>query len=359
MWVDTASGKAFVVDDIDERALDTLGDDRFEAFFETLEPLKALLDRLGADVYGQLLFQREAQTFSPRLKGEKAKNRAYVNRPFVPFHIFDSPQAFHFAAALQFGWEAVRRKPYSISFLREVHGVLLPGHMLAGKFRETQVWLGRYVDAPIEHAEILLAPPQYIAPKLKALAAYAGSARESHRLATCAMLHSQIISIHPFFDGNGRVIRLLTPLFLRHFRLIDSPILLVSELLLERAWEYHIRLKHVERYGEVRAWVGFFVDMLVEQLRRNLLIVKTAERVRQDLLDRVRRVAKCDPVAFVDDVLLSTTFRRSRAADLLRIPESDAGAVLEGLRGCYGLRQIVDSADPVYQFGDVYDVFGV
>jgi Fic family protein len=175
-----------------------------------------------------------------------------------------------------------------------------------------------------QEATTILTPPEYLRPCLKRMGEAAGSFPSTHRLAACAMLHYQFAAIHPFFDGNGRIVRLLTALLFRHYGLIDGPYLFISEVLKARSSEYAARLHSLDWYGEVVAWVHFFVDAIREQASHNADLVKLAAQVRKDMCAAPR-----------------------------------AEKLLKTLMGWYGFSQIVDSADPIFQFGDLYDLFAV
>src|SRR5699024_12576391 len=51
----------------------------------------------------------------------------------------------------------------------------------------------------------------------------------THPLLKVAILHAQFESIHPFLDGNGRIGRIMIPLYMMQVGQWPSPILFVSE----------------------------------------------------------------------------------------------------------------------------------
>ncbi len=357
MWVEGDHGVAFVPDDLSEDSIRHLPDSVFPDFWEAAEALTLTLERCGDDdIYYQMLLRREAQTFAPSLERSRSSTPAQLHHPFVPFHVFDSQEALCYAEAAQFVWESAR-KPYSGSFLRAVHKRLLPTQPQAGKFRQTAAGIADR-GATIEDARIVFAPSDFIQPCFSKLKAFAGALPGDFRLARCAMVHFQIIAIHPFFDGNGRVARATLPALLREYGLVDAPVLFLSETLLRDSRNYYGRVLALEKYGELTAWVKCFVDLLVRQSRLSTSFLLTVDHIRRELIASFRHAGVDSGAAkqFADNVLLSPSFRLSEASAVLRMTATDAGALMRSLWGKYGLSQIVASSDPVFQFGDVYDV---
>jgi Fic family protein len=130
----------------------------------------------------------------------------------------------------------------SSGFIRYIHRLLLPGDPLAGRFRETQVWL---VDPTGKSKVDLECPSWYKVPTLvEALVAewnsnypdVAGDA-EGAALAAMARFFHGLLSIHPFIDGNGRLARALLSLQARELLGLNE------DLLIDRGADYYAALK--------------------------------------------------------------------------------------------------------------------
>lgn len=64
-----------------------------------------------------------------------------------------------------------------------------------------------------------------------------------------ALIHHQFESIHPFYDGNCRLGRILNILYLVLLRLLDIPILYLSRHITGNKVEYYRLLQFVRHEG--------------------------------------------------------------------------------------------------------------
>ena len=72
-------------------------------------------------------------------------------------------------------------------------------------------------------------------------------------LVQLAIVHAEFEAIHPFLDGNGRMGRLIVPLFMFTKELLSYPNFYVSEYLESHRDEYYDRLLAVSRDDD---WTG-------------------------------------------------------------------------------------------------------
>ena len=98
----------------------------------------------------------------------------------------------------------------------------------------------------------LLRPPQ-------AFEAYLGR-EDFDALVQAAVVHAQFELIHPFKDGNGRIGRLIIPLFLYQKRALASPMFYPSEYLESHRELYYERLRGISQDGDWTGWIEFFLD---------------------------------------------------------------------------------------------------
>ncbi len=146
--------------------------------------------------------------------------------------------------------------------------------------------------------EVLYTPPegeQLIRDKLKNLEDYIHEDDRVDPLIKLAVIHYQFEAIHPFFDGNGRVGRILNILFLSYKDLLDLPVLYLSKYIIENKNDYYRLLRNVTEKGKWEPWILFMLEAVEETsayTRDNILSIrslleKTLEDARKKLPERV------------------------------------------------------------------------
>ena len=88
------------------------------------------------------------------------------------------------------------------------------------------------------------------------------------KLVQLAVLHE--FGLHPFLDGNGRLGRMLVPLFLWQAGLIRAPMFYISAYFETRRDAYYDGLLAVSRDDDWTGWCRFFLDAVRLQAEDNL-----------------------------------------------------------------------------------------
>ncbi len=163
--------------------------------------------------------------------------------------------------------ERMNDLPLSGRLIREAHKILLSGtrgkEKDPGNFRTGQVFIGspgvaRYIPpSPEKIRELFYNFEKYI------------HYEEKDVLVQLAILHAQFEIIHPFWDGNGRIGRLLMPLFLYHKKAIATPYFYLSEYLEKNRAQYYDSLNRITEAGDWEQWITFFLRAVVEQSHIN------------------------------------------------------------------------------------------
>ena len=106
--------------------------------------------------------------------------------------------------------------PLSQRVIREAHRVLMTGvrgeGQAPGEYRRIANWIGP-PGCAIEDATFVPVGADALPDAMSAWERYVHR-DEPDRLVQLAVLHAEFEALHPFLDGNGRVGRMLVPLFL-------------------------------------------------------------------------------------------------------------------------------------------------
>ena len=119
----------------------------------------------------------------------------------------DHIEARNDADAFDFIVQLVQQKtPFSQDIIQRIHEIITKGLMKdAGKYRTGNIRITGSSITPPSYTKIISLMDDYI-DTIKKL--------KIHPLKKAAFTHHRLVWIHPFFDGNGRVTRLVTNLFL-------------------------------------------------------------------------------------------------------------------------------------------------
>ena len=162
--------------------------------------------------------------------------------------------------------------PLSNRVLLETHRVLLDsvrGHgKAAGAFRKIPNWIGPG-GCTMETARYIPISADKLPEAMGHLELYMHEEKVSDKLVQLAIIHAEFEALHPFLDGNGRLGRMLVPLFLWQVGLIRAPMFYVSSYLESHREAYYDRLLAISRDNEWTGWCAFFLEAIIEQATEN------------------------------------------------------------------------------------------
>lgn len=192
--------------------------------------------------------------------------------PTEPKQREDIYEIINYRRALKIGEEEISKKPFSLNLLKSLHAVLLDNvrgrNMGRGEFRKLQNWIGT-PGTPIEEAEFIPPTPDQLLQSLDNWEKYYHMIRPDE-LVQLAVVHAQFEVIHPFLDGNGRLGRMMIPLFLFEKKIISRPLFYLSAYLEANREEYVERLRALgQRDDGWNKWITFFLVAIEQQAGMN------------------------------------------------------------------------------------------
>ena len=153
------------------------------------------------------------------------------------------------------------------------------------------------------------------------------------KLVQLAVLHAEFECLHPFLDGNGRLGRMLVPLFLWQSGLIRAPLFPISDYLERQRDEYYDGLLSVSQEADWTGWCSFFLTALTEQARENYTKAENIRSLHEALLQKLASSLHSKYTILVCNFLLSEpVFTGARFASRLNIPETTARRILHTIR---------------------------
>ena len=192
-------------------------------------------------------------------------------------------------------WHAehmLRELPLSIRVIRESHRVLLASgrgqQRSPGAYRRIQNWIGP-PGCAVEEAKFVPIATQHLPNGMSAWERYMHR-DEPDRLVQLAILHAEFEALHPFLDGNGRMGRMLVPLFMWQRELIRQPAFYVSAYFEANREAYYEGLRSVSRDDDWSGWCEFFLDAVRAQAEDNLVKTEAILELYEEMKDLVLKV---------------------------------------------------------------------
>ena len=204
----------------------------------------------------------------------------------------DINEIMNYRRALLLGEDYLAERPISLQLIRELHAFLMDGvrggDKTPGSFRDEQNWIGKK-GTPIEDARFIPPEPLVMRSAMTNFDQYLNS-DDIDPLVQLAILHAQFEIIHPFLDGNGRLGRMLIPLFLYQKKVLQRPMFYLSEYLEEKDEEYRDRLLAITDENDWQGWIEFFLLALQHQAARNTEKAKSIHDLYEEMKVRFVQV---------------------------------------------------------------------
>ena len=276
---------------------------------------------------------------SSKIEGTQASLEevlAYEVSPDVKSEKYhDIQEIINYRDALNYATKQLDTKPTTLNLIKDIHAMLLDSvrgkDKARGEFRRTQNYIGKF-GAKIEDSAYIPPEPSILMEHLSNFEKYFHF-EEKDPLVQLAIVHAQFEIIHPFLDGNGRVGRILIPLFLFEKKVLNSPMFYISEYLEKNRDEYYVRLRAITEEKKWNEWIVFFLQAVFEQAKVNRTKAKAVLDLYEVKKQRVVDATHSEySIKTLDTLFKKPIFNTSSFVKMSGVPLATAKRILTRLK---------------------------
>jgi Fic family protein len=229
---------------------------------------------------------KEANT-SSKIEGTKTEidDVVLAKEQIDPEKRDDWQEVHNYITAMNVAIAELDKLPISNRLIKQIHSILLNSvrgqNKQPGEFRKSQNWIG---GANLATAYFI--PPHFdFVPNLMSdleKFLHDESIYVPH-LIKIAIAHYQFETIHPFLDGNGRIGRLLIPLYLVSKNLLTKPSLYLSEYIERNKSMYYESLTFVRTQNNMINWLKFFLTAVIKTAQNGVHTFKQILKLKDEI----------------------------------------------------------------------------
>lgn len=248
----------------------------------------------------------------------------------------DIKEIENYCSAIKYGKDEILDKGNGISkyLIKNLHYILLsnnvrganktPGHFKTEQNYIFNTKLGNFTPLP----------PYLTDEYIDNVIDYLRNTNEVSSLMQAAIMHAQFEMIHPFKDGNGRVGRLLIPLFLFVRNRLPFPIFYISRYFSDYEDQYKEMLSNISLNTEMepiaawKNWLIFFFKGIEHESKRHISTAKAIIDLHKDM---TVAVGKSDYFPIVDALFENLKVEPKKLAQDLNLSDNSVRRVLKKL----------------------------
>lgn len=242
------------------------------------------------DLFISMYVEKEA-VVSSQIEGTQASLSDVLQKDSNK--VKETEEIVNYVHALNYGIELLDKLPISIRYFKEIHKELLKGvrgeSKNPGELRHSQNWIGPQ-GCNLSNATFIPPSVDKMKDALNDLEIYMNENTNIPQLIKIALIHYQFETIHPFLDGNGRLGRLMIPLWLKENNYLSNPLLYLSLYFKQNRTEYYGLLMDVRFKGKYEEWIKFFLKGIIEMSNNSIETISQIQNLMSNINDKLENL---------------------------------------------------------------------
>lgn len=332
-----------------------------------LGEFKGLLDAIPNP--GVLLAPLTAQeaVLSSRIEGTQAtlgevlEYEAGGKRPESDEKLNDIQEVLNYRKAIFQASERLKELPLCGRLLKEAHAILMDGvrgrDKAPGNYKITPNAIGP-PGCDLKTARFIPIEPERLEDGMRIWEEFLHSA-QPNMLVQLGLIHAEFESLHPFLDGNGRLGRMILPLFLYERKILNFPAFYLSEYLEAHKDVYTERLLAVSRDDDWTGWTVFFLNALERQARENTRKARAIMQLYERRKAWIQEKAHSQyGVAIIDFLFSQPIFKATDLGAPQSVPAPTRKRILREIRDelLFELRPAAGSRPAIYAYQELMNI---
>ena len=317
-----------------------------------------------ADMFIIMHIFKEA-VISNRIEGTRTNIEEALNEQdnLDPEKRNDWQEVHNYVKAMNNAIQELENLPLSNRLIKNTHKILLSTgrgeHKSPGEFRISQNWIG---GTTLSDAVFIPPAHEELPELLSDLELFLNNTNINiPHLIRIAIAHYQFETIHPFLDGNGRIGRLLISLYLVHSKVLQKPLLYLSDFFEKNKTLYYDNLTFVRTKNDMSQWIKYFLEGVSQTAENSAQTLKKIIELKTDLeKNKLLSLGKRTKTAneflyflFHSPVITSTALQKE-----MKITAKTANSLIDAFIGLNILKERTGySRNRIFVFDKYVDLF--